>query len=52
MFSTLDSIGAKECKSDRSREDVSNEYFLTFGLDVAEKESSKVCLQVLRDSDS
>ena len=36
--------GAKACKSCRSREELSNEYFLAkFGFDTAENEPCKVC---------
>lgn len=41
-FNFLDSKGARECKSDRSRQEFSNEYLVTkFGCDTAENESSK-----------
>ena len=43
-FSRLDSKGVKECKSDRSRQELSNEYLVTkFGLATAENEFLKVC---------
>ena len=36
--------GAKECKSCRSRQEFSNEYFLAkFGVDTEENEPCKVC---------
>ena len=42
--------GAKECKSDRSRQELSNEYLVAkFGFDTAENEPSKVCQQVAQD---
>ena len=51
----LDSKGAKGatvCTSCRSREELSNEYFLAkIGVDTAENESLKVCQQVLRQLD-
>ena len=40
------------CISDRSREDLSDEYlFAKTRFDTAENESSKVCHQVVRQSD-
>ena len=43
MVFLLDSKGAKECKSCRSRQELSNEYFLAqFGVDTAENEPYKV----------
>ena len=39
----------KECKSDRSRQELSNEYVLAkIVFDTAENESLKVCQQVVR----
>ena len=39
--------GAKACKSCRSRQELSNEYFLAkFGFDTEENEPSKVCLNL------
>ena len=36
--------GAKACKSCRSRQELSNEYFIAkFGVDTEENEPSKVC---------
>ena len=44
MVFLLDSKGAKACKSFRSRQELSNEYFLAkFGVDTEENEPSKVC---------
>ena len=37
-------FGAKACKSCRSRQELSNEYFVAkFGVDTGENELSKVC---------
>ena len=52
MGSRLDSEGAKESKSDRSCQELSN-YFLVakIGFDTAENESLKVCQKVVRQLD-
>ena len=43
----LDSTGAKECKSERSRKELSNEQLLAkIGCDTAENEPSKVCQEL------
>ena len=43
MVFLLDSKGAKGCKSDRSRQELSNEYFFAkIGVDTAENEPLKV----------
>ena len=43
MVFLLDSKGAKACKSCRSRQELSNEYFLAkFGVDTGENEHSEV----------
>ena len=43
MVSTWDFEGAKDCKSDRSRQELSNEYLVAkFGFNAAENESSKI----------
>ena len=40
--------GAKGCKSDRSRQELSNEYLVAkFAFDKDENEPSKVCQEVL-----
>ena len=40
--------GAKEYQSDRSRQELSNEYLVAkIGLDTAENESSKVCQKIV-----
>ena len=40
--------GAKECKSCRSRRELSNEYLLAkFGVDTAENEPLKICQKCL-----
>ena len=42
--------GAKGCKSDRSRQELSNEYFVAkLGVDTAENESSEVCQKLVRE---
>ena len=47
-----DSKSLKECKSDRSRQELSNESLvLKFGFDTAENESSKLCHTVVRQLD-
>ena len=49
MLKRSDSKGAKEYKSDRSRQELSNEYLVAeFGFDTAENEPSKVCEQGVR----
>ena len=41
--------GAKECKSDRSRQELSNQYFVAkFDFDTAENEPSEVCQKGVR----
>ena len=41
--------GAKECKSDRSRQAPSNEYLVAnFGFDTSENEPSEVCQKGVR----
>ena len=43
MFFHFDSKGAKECKSDRSRQELPNAYLVAkFGFDTAENEPSEV----------
>ena len=43
--------GSKEYKSDRSRQELSNEYSVAkFAFDTADNESSKVCRKVVRRS--
>ena len=45
----FDSKGAKECKSDRSRQELSNEYLVAkIGFDTAENEPSEVRQNGLR----
>ena len=49
MVFLLDSKGAKLCKSSRSRQELSNEYFLAkIGFDPAENEPLKVCQKLAR----
>ena len=48
----MDSKDAKECKLDRSRRELSNEYLIAnSGFDTAENESLKVCRKVVRQLD-
>ena len=48
MISRLDSKGAKERKSDRSRQELSNEYLVAkFGFDTAENKPSEVAKREL-----
>ena len=47
VVSILDSEGVKACKSDGSRQELSNEYLLSlhakFGFDTVENEPQKIC---------
>ena len=50
-FSWFDSQGAKERRSDRSRQELSNEYLVAkFGFDTTVNEPSKVCEKGYLDS--
>ena len=52
-FFHFDSKGPKECKSDRSRQELSNEYLVAkFGCDTAENEPSEVCQNGVRKLDN
>ena len=49
LVSRWDSKAAKECKSDRSRQEIFNEYVLAkIDFDTAENEPSKVCEELVR----
>ena len=49
IFSAWDSKGAKECKSGRSRQELSNEYLAArFDFDTAGNDPSKVCQKGVR----